>query len=99
MKTAALHLQALIFLAALSSSAPAGPPSTKTVDVESPSVGRKLKYTIALPANYESSGKRYPVLYLLHGYTSDYTAWPRLGAMKAAEPYDLIVVSADAGNS
>lgn len=99
MRIAILRLLAIVLLSAPASPALAEAPSTKTVEIDSPAVGRKLKYTIALPANYESSDKRYPVLYLLHGYTSDYTAWPRLGAAKAAEPYELIVVSADAGNS
>src|SRR3954467_4556609 len=99
MKNAIRCLHAIVFASALASPARAEAPSTKTVEIDSPAVGRKLKYTIVLPADYESSVERYPVLYLLHGYTSDYTAWPRLGAAKAAEPYDLIVVSADAGNS
>ncbi len=99
MRIATLYLYAIVLLSTQASTATAEPPTTRTVEMDSPAVGRKMKYTIALPANYESSGKRYPVLYLLHGYTSDYTAWPRLGAAKAAEPYDLIVVSADAGNS
>ncbi len=75
-------------------------PEVKTVSFESPAVGRTLKYNIALPRSYDSSGdKRYPVLYLLHGYSSNYTDWARLGAAKAALPYDLIVVMADGGNS
>ena len=72
----------------------------KTAEFDSPSVGRTMKYNIALPKDYDSAtDKRYPVLYLLHGYTSNYLDWARLGAAKAAEPYDLIVVMADGGNS
>jgi hypothetical protein len=32
-----------------------------------------MKYNVALPANCEQTTNRYPVLYLLHGLTSDYT--------------------------
>ena len=32
-----------------------------------------MKCNVALPANYEQTTNRYPVLYLLHGLTSDYT--------------------------
>ena len=72
----------------------------KTVAFESPSVGRTLKYNVVLPKSYESSpDRRYPVLYLLHGLTSNYTDWARMGAGTTAEPYDLIVVMADGGNS
>jgi S-formylglutathione hydrolase FrmB len=71
----------------------------RTVEFESPAVGRKMKYNVALPANYEQTTNRYPVLYLLHGLTSDYTAWAFLGAPTAARTFDLIVVMPDVGNS
>jgi putative tributyrin esterase len=71
----------------------------KTVAYESPSVGRTLKYNIVLPTTYESGDKRYPVLYLLHGLSSNYTAWARMNVPKYAKGYDLIVVMPDAGNS
>lgn len=90
---------ALLILSASTAHAQ-GVPEVKTIAFESPSVGRNLKYNVVLPKGYEASGdKRYPVLYLLHGYTSNYTAWARLGAGKAALPYELIVVMADGGNS
>ncbi len=72
----------------------------KTVSMEAPSIGRKSAYNIILPADYETSGdKRYPVLYLLHGLTGNYTNWAGLGAAKAAKGLDLIVVMPDGGNS
>ena len=75
-------------------------PEVKTVEYEARSVARKLKYNIVLPKNYDASPeKKYPVLYLLHGYTSNYMDWAKLGAGKAALPFDLIVVMADGGNS
>ena len=96
--TLRLWTLSLVLLSSASSLASAA--EVKTVEFESPSVARKLKYNIFLPKSYESSpDQRYPVLYLLHGLTSNYTDWARLGAGKAAEPYDLIVVMADAGNS
>jgi S-formylglutathione hydrolase FrmB len=79
--------------------APAQPLPVKTVEFNSESVGRKMKYNIVLPARYEQTTERYPVLYLLHGFTSNYTAWARMGVPEYARAYDLIVVMADAGNS
>jgi putative tributyrin esterase len=78
-----------------------GKPATavKTVEFSSASVGRKMKYNITLPAKYDQTTDRYPVLYLLHGYSSNYTAWARLGAGEYARGYDLIVVMPDVGNS
>jgi S-formylglutathione hydrolase FrmB len=77
----------------------AQPLPVQTVEITSASVGRKLKYNIVLPLKYEQTTDRYPVLYLLHGYSSNYTAWARLGAGDYAHAYDLIVVMPDAGNS
>lgn len=42
---------------------------------QSASLGREMKYRILLPADYETSGRRYPVLYLLHGLTGSYGDW------------------------
>ena len=72
-----------------------------TVEFDSPAVGRMMKYNILLPSDYASSTDRYPVLYLLHGLTQNYTAWGRSnGAPFYAGLYDdLIVVMPDAGNS
>ena len=59
-----------------------------------------MKYNILLPAEYDASGGRYPVLYLLHGLTQNYTVWSRLGTPAYAELFsDLIVVMPDGGNS
>jgi S-formylglutathione hydrolase FrmB len=75
-------------------------PAVESVSFDAPSVGRTMKFNIALPASYEKdSEKRYLVLYMLHGLTSNYLAWNALGAPRAARRYDLIVVMADAGNS
>ena len=72
----------------------------RTVEFYSPAVDRTMKFNVALPADYEKSEERYPVLYLLHGLTSNYVAWDRIGATTYAEHFDdLIVVSPDAGNS
>jgi S-formylglutathione hydrolase FrmB len=71
----------------------------RTAEFTSEAVGRKMKYNIVLPAKYESTTDRYPVLYLLHGLGSNYTAWAWLQVPKYARAYDLIVVMPDAGNS
>ena len=77
-----------------------GQEEVQTVEFHSPAVERMMKYNIVLPAGYESSQERYPVLYLLHGLTSNYTAWSRMGAAFYAELVDdLIIVMPDVGNS
>lgn len=47
--------------------------------VSSKILGRPVKYTIYLPADYEYSQRTYPVVYLLHGYTDDHTGWLQFG--------------------
>src|SRR4051812_29620805 len=98
------HLRALAVVAILvngqtMAQSVSSPDQVTTVDFESKSVGRKLKYNIALPVNYAKSDDRYPVLYLLHGYSGNYTNWARNAAPRFAGAYDLIVVMPDAGNS
>jgi S-formylglutathione hydrolase FrmB len=62
-------------------------------------VARELAFNIILPAGYERSAKRYPVLYLLHGRGSDLNSWPGMGVPEYAAEYDLIVVMPDGGSS
>ena len=37
------------------------------------------KYSVYLPPDYETSGRSYPVLYLLHGGGDDHTGWVQFG--------------------
>ncbi len=41
-----------------------------------------VKYNVYLPNGYEKDGGSYPVVYLLHGFTDDYTAWAEKGQMQ-----------------
>lgn len=47
--------------------------------VKSGILGRPVKYTIYLPADYDHSERTYPVVYLLHGYGDDHTGWLQFG--------------------
>ncbi|MFO0811362.1 MAG: alpha/beta hydrolase-fold protein [Gemmataceae bacterium] len=99
MKSRLTRFVALAVVATLlPSTAPAQSP-VKTVTFDSPSVGRTMKYNIVLPAKYEQTTDRYPVLYLLHGYSGNYNNWGRMGVPRSAHLYDLIVVMPDGGNS
>lgn len=77
------------------------PDGLQTVTFHSPAVGRDMKFDIILPPDYDAGDRRYPVLYLLHGYMQNYTVWGRsLGAAFHAQQIgELIVVMPDAGNS
>ncbi len=47
--------------------------------VKSTILGKDVRYTVYLPADYETSNRNYPVVYLLHGYTDDNTGWLQFG--------------------
>lgn len=61
---------------------------------ESPSLGINRRMTVYTPASYESSGKRYPVFYLLHGMGGDENAWSELG--RAAQIMDNLIAQGKA---
>lgn len=42
-------------------------------------LNEEVRYTIYLPPDYYTNMRRYPVVYLLHGYTDDETAWIQFG--------------------
>jgi S-formylglutathione hydrolase FrmB len=70
-----------------------------TVEFYSPAVDRTMKYNIVLPYGYEDSDLEYPVLYLLHGLSQNFTAWGQYGVPFYVDMYNLIVVMPDGGNS
>ena len=90
-----------VVLVGLGQPATAQTPELLTVEFYSPAVDRDMKYNILLPSDYAASTERYPVLYLLHGLTQNYTAWGLAnGTPFYASLYDdLIVVMPDGGNS
>lgn len=64
------------------------------------SLGRAVRYAALLPDHYSSASKRFPVLYLLHGFNQDHAAWYRsTDLVRALRDLPLIVVMFDAGNS
>ncbi|MFP6584563.1 MAG: alpha/beta hydrolase family protein [Candidatus Hydrogenedentota bacterium] len=77
----------------------AKPQPVQTIEFDAPSVDRTMKYNIVLPEGYKKSKVNYPVLYLLHGLTSNYTHWALMGVPKYAARYDMIIVMPDVGNS
>lgn len=57
-------------------------------------LGMDRRLTVYTPAGYESSGKRYPVFYLLHGMGGDENAWTELG--RAAQILDNLIAQGKA---
>lgn len=73
---------------------------------DSPSLGMERRLTVYTPAGYETSSKRYPVFYLLHGMGGDEEAWIALGrtaqildnliAQGKAEPMIVVMTNGNA---
>lgn len=72
----------------------------------SPTLSMNRRMTVYTPAGYETSGKRYPVFYLLHGMGGDENAWSELGratqildnliAQGKAEPMIVVMTNGNA---
>jgi S-formylglutathione hydrolase FrmB len=79
----------------------------ESLKVKSSMLGKDVEYSIYLPADYDKSNRRYPVLYLLHGYTDDETGWSQFGEaqiigdrlMQNGEAAPMIIVMPDGGVS
>lgn len=72
----------------------------KSIPFQSTVLDTIVNYTIYLPPNYESSDKKYPILYLLHGYSDNENTWIKFGnvdqaadqAIVSNEVEDMIIV-------
>ncbi len=68
-------------------------------------LGRDVAYAVYLPPDYAASSRRYPVVYLLHGYTDDESGWIQFGEVSLAadraiakgEIPPMIIVMPDGG--
>jgi S-formylglutathione hydrolase FrmB len=80
----------------------AGRVRVETVRLESKTLGRAVSYMVVLPPGYAlptSRAKRYPVLYLLHGWGGQYDSWlSRSSLRRYAAEHQLIVVTPEGGN-
>ncbi len=70
-----------------------------TLDVYSPSMDKLSRCIVILPADYSLQGDRYPVLYLLHGWSGNYAGWlteaPQL--RQHADNHQMIIICPDGG--
>ena len=77
----------------------------ESLSIESEILGKSVEYSVYLPADYDQSTRKYPVLYLLHGYSDDETGWNQFGEVKTiadqmigeVEVTPMIIAMPDAG--
>ncbi len=74
-----------------------------TVEVMSAKMGRAIKNTIVLPAQYtqkKNPTRYFPVVYLLHGANGSYRDWPQKADLRSlASQYGVIIVCPDGQDS
>ncbi len=74
--------------------------NVQTVHFTSPSLNEDRAFNLILPLDYDASTDRYPVLYLLHGYGDDNTAWSYMTNLSGyAAHHRLIIVMPDGSKS
>ncbi len=63
--------------------------------------GKDMKFNVILPVDYASDAeRRFPVLYLLHGFTGHYADWcANSRLVDYAKPYDEIIIMPEGDNS
>jgi len=107
-KASGLMLAAVLLAAwAVAPDAAAGQAVTEGLKLPSKILGRDVAYAVYVPPDYASSARRYPVVYLLHGYTDDESGWIQFGevgwaadrAIAAGEIPPMIIVMPDGGVS
>jgi len=52
-------------------------------EIQSAILGKSVKYSVYLPDDYETSQRKYPVVYLLHGLGGNSSSWLQEGEIKS----------------
>jgi S-formylglutathione hydrolase FrmB len=86
-----------VFMLAASSGIRAG--VVDTIITYSPSMNKDIKSIVILPDSYADTTKTFPVLYLLHGHSGDYSSWSKMAPQLSSlvDTYQMIIVCADGG--
>ncbi len=101
-----MKMSKLIFLfLALLFAAPLPAKVLEGLEFSSKLMKKSVQFAVYLPPDYDASTRRYPVLYLLHGYTDDETGWVQFGEIPqiadrlilAGDVAPMIIVMPDGG--
>ena len=72
-----------------------------TLEVFSAAMNKNIKTCVITPEGYKKSSKKFPVVYLLHGYSGNYATWAKSfkELKKQVDQYDFIVIGVDGNYS
>ncbi len=75
--------------------------SVDTVDIYSNAMHKSFKCVVIKPAGYKKKKIQYPVVYLLHGYSGNFSDWiKKVPALRQhSDTYNLLIVCPDGGYS
>lgn len=76
----------------------------ESLKMKSTILGKEVKFSLYFPDGYETSNRRYPVLYLLHGASDNETGWVQFGevqhladrSIRSGEASPMLIVMPDA---
>ena len=101
-----LHLLIMLPAVFMACSGPGRGGEIVTCSISSEILGEDVTYNVYLPAGFDNQRpEAYPIVYLLHGLSDDYTAWDERGHMKAVadsliacgEAASMVIVMPNAG--
>jgi S-formylglutathione hydrolase FrmB len=72
---------------------------TDTIAIRSPSMNKDIKCVVIIPTGQSSSHPRWPVIYLLHGWSGNYAQWPSTAPQltQEADNLGILFVCPDGG--
>ena len=72
-----------------------------TIQVFSASMNKNIKTCVIVPDNYKKSKKKFPVVYLLHGYSGNYGTWVKSfkEVLQQVDRYGFIAIGVDGNYS
>ena len=72
-----------------------------TIQVFSASMNKNIKTCVIVPDGYKKSKKKFPVVYLLHGYSGNYATWVKSfkDVGKQVDQYGFIAIGVDGNYS
>lgn len=92
---------AIAFLASVSAFAG----KVETFSIHSNVLGADVKYNVYIPSGFKADGEKYPIIYLLHGLSGNYTNWEERGhvslvadeLIRSGECKPVVIVMPNAG--
>lgn len=72
-----------------------------TLQVFSAAMNKNIKTCVIIPDSYKKSNKKFPVVYLLHGYSGNYATWVKSfkEVTEQVDKYGFIVIGVDGNYS